>query len=99
MKKIIKIVVSFVVIFILATYIYQFLNTCTSCNKFFVGTGYQQNAIVEAFSSQSGVLCEDCAIKHHAVSLGLGASLDDFKIKTELNPFVVIQNWFNSDNN
>lgn len=93
MKKIIRFLVGIVVLLVLITYIPQFLHICTDCETFFIGAGYEQNILVDAVSDKKGILCKKCAEKHHALSVGLGKSLDYYKKPVELNPLTVIQQW------
>lgn len=93
MKKIFSFLMTLVILVLLITYSPQLLHTCTDCDKVFVGTGYSANVIADFFSEEDGVLCEECAKKHHALSVGLGKSLDEYKRPMELNPLVVIEHW------
>lgn len=93
MKKLMKLLWGIVIALILITYIPQFCHICADCEAFFIGAGYEQNILIDAVSDQKGVLCEECAEKHHALSVGLGKSLADYKKPVELNPLTVIQQW------
>lgn len=77
----------------LVTYIPQFVHICTDCERLFVGAGYEQNVIADVIATEEGILCKECAEKQHALSVGLGKSLDDYKRPVELNPLTVIQQW------
>lgn len=79
MKKFLK---GLLVVIILAVLVFlglRLINTCDSCDKTFVGLGYEGNAIDHAISEEEQVLCEDCAELHHALSLIGGKTVDDFK--------------------
>ena len=93
MKKIIRFLIGIVVVLMLVTYIPQFCHMCTDCENFFIGAGYDENILVDAVSAEEGILCKKCAEKHHALSVGLGKSLDDYRKPVELNPLTVIQQW------
>ena len=58
-------------------------HACDNCGDFFVGTGYTANAVSNVITSITGqedkVLCEDCAIKEHALEIATGKSIDEFK--------------------
>lgn len=58
-------------------------HACDNCGDFFVGTGYTANAVSDVITSITGqedkILCEDCAIKEHALEIAMGKSIEDFK--------------------
>ena len=58
-------------------------HACDNCGDFFVGTGYEANVISDAITTITGqqdkILCEDCAIKEHALEIAAGKSVEDFK--------------------
>ena len=54
-------------------------HTCSDCGEFFVGTGYEPNALEDMMSDEELIICEDCAMEQHALSLAMGKSLDEFK--------------------
>lgn len=93
MKRIIRLLISIVVILMIVTYVPQLFHICTGCKSFFVGAGYDENVLVDAVSAEEGILCKKCAEKHHALSVGIGKSVDDYKKTVELNPLTVIQKW------
>lgn len=56
---------------------------CDNCDTFFIGTGYYANDLSNAVSSITGhdnkLLCEECAMQEHAIAIGFGKSLDEYK--------------------
>jgi len=58
-------------------------HTCDNCEKFFLGSGYSANAVSDMITHISGqddkILCEDCAMREHALEIAAGKTLDDFK--------------------
>lgn len=95
MKKIFSFLMTLVILVLLITYSPQLLHTCTDCDAFFGGTGYSANVIADIFSEEDGILCEECAKKHHGLSVGLGKSLDEYRRPMEWNPLEVIKQWTN----
>lgn len=95
MKKIIKLLVSVLVILVLITYASQFFHVCDGCDSFFIGSGYEPNALADMINAEDELLCKECAEVHHIISLGLGEDLSEFRKPFELNPFAVIGQWFN----
>ncbi len=93
MKKFFRFLIGIIVILFLVTYIPQFAHICTDCETFFIGTGYEPNIIADMISAEEGILCKECAEKQHAITTGLGKSLDDYRKHVELNPLTVVQQW------
>ncbi len=54
------------------------VHQCDDCGKFFVGTGYKPNAVVDIVSSDQQIICKDCAEKQHAVSGFFGGDLSEY---------------------
>ena len=79
-KKLISIIAIVVVLVIAAVYVINNVNECSDCGKTFFGKGYEPNILNELLGDNQAI-CEDCAMKQHAISLGLGKTLEDFKIK------------------
>ena len=57
----------------------RLVNSCSDCEKRFFGLGYEGNLIDQAVDEEEQILCEDCARKHHALSLLAGKELDEYK--------------------
>lgn len=57
----------------------RLVNSCSDCEKNFFGLGYNGNIVDQAVGDEEQILCEDCAQKHHALSLLAGKELDDYK--------------------
>lgn len=79
MKKFPKILLIVVILAVLVFLGLRLVNTCDSCEKTFVGLGYEGNAIDHTINEEEQLLCKDCAELHHALSLVTGKSVDDFK--------------------
>lgn len=73
---ILLIVVLLAVVVFLAT---RLVNSCSDCEKNFFGLGYEGNIVDQAVDEEEQILCEDCARKHHALSLLAGKELDAYK--------------------
>lgn len=78
-KKFSGVLLTIVVIVIVAFLGLRLVNTCSVCDKTFVGLGYEGNAIDNAVAEEEQILCEDCARLHHALSLIGDKTVDDFK--------------------
>lgn len=57
----------------------RLVNSCSDCEKRFFGLGYEGNLVDQAVDEEEQILCEECARKHHALSLLAGKELDEFK--------------------
>lgn len=87
MKKSLPIIVVAVLLVLGIIFVPRVVHTCDDCGETFFGTGYTANALVEAANDYESddeekdlIICEKCAEKHHAISIGLGQNtLDDFK--------------------
>lgn len=73
---ILVIVVLVAIVAFLAT---RLVNSCSDCEKRFFGLGYEGNVVDQAIDEQEQILCEDCAERHHALSLLTGKELDEYK--------------------
>ena len=93
MKTFVKIIIGILVVCMLVLYVPQFFHSCTGCESFFLGLGYEENIIVDAMSEDDGVLCRDCAEYHHALSIGFGKSIDDYSKPFVWNPLDIIEMW------
>ena len=74
--KILLIVVLLVLVAFLAM---RLVNSCSECEKNFFGLGYAGNLVDQAIDEEELILCEDCAKRHHALSLLAGKELDAYK--------------------
>ncbi|MBQ8894765.1 MAG: hypothetical protein IJ043_10220 [Clostridia bacterium] len=81
MKKIIALAAAVVVIIAGVIFVPKLMHTCDSCDKFFIGTGYEANFVSEALSKESQTICENCAEEQHSISITLGKDLSDFRKK------------------
>lgn len=79
MKKFWKVLLVVIILVVLAFLCLRLINTCDDCDKTFVGLGYEGNVIDNAIEEEKQILCEDCAEKHHALSLLTGKELDAYK--------------------
>ena len=52
---------------------------CDDCGEFFIGTGYEPNVLSDLLSDEEQIICKDCAVEQHALSIALGQELDSFK--------------------
>lgn len=80
MGKIISIVLVIAVVIAGIVFVPKLTHTCSDCEEFFVGAGYEPNVINDMLSDETQIICEECAEKQHAIELALGKSLDDFKL-------------------
>jgi len=81
MKKLIPITIIIIAIAVCAViFVPKLFHTCSDCDEFFVGWGYEPNIVADLLSSdEEQVICEDCAKKQHAIAIGLGKDLSDFQ--------------------
>lgn len=79
MKKVLPIVLVAVIVILGFVFVPKLTHTCSDCGEFFVGTGYEPNALEDMMSDEELIICEDCAMEQHALSLAMGKSLDEFK--------------------
>ncbi len=81
MKKLVCIIVAFIVVALGAVFVPKLFHTCDDCQSFFVGTGYEPVAIAEWFTDENEnyAICKKCAQIHHVVEIQAGADVDDFK--------------------
>lgn len=81
----IAIIVAIAAVLVLAVvFVPRLTHHCDNCERFFIGTGYSAAALSDLVTSLTGqadkILCKDCAMQEHALEIGLGKSLDDFKL-------------------
>ena len=79
MKKIISLVIVAVIIIAGIVFVPKIVHTCDSCEKVFVGAGYEANVIADLLSEEEQIICKKCAEEQHALSIAMGKSLDEFK--------------------
>lgn len=79
MSKIISLIVAAVIIVAGIIFVPKLAHTCDSCDKFFVGVGYERNMVSSLIAEEDGVICKECAELEHAVSIALGKSVEEFK--------------------
>ena len=86
MKKLLKFLVTAVVVLVLLLYIPYYVNRCYDCEKVFVGVGYEPNIISEIINEHEPVICKECAEKHHVLSIALGKSVEEFRKPLFVDP-------------
>ena len=79
MKKILVFVLIIALVVAGIIFVPKLVHTCDSCDKFFVGAGYEPNVLSDLVTDEE-VICKDCAEKQHAISIALGKSVEDFKL-------------------
>ena len=79
MKKVLPIVLVAVIVILGFVFVPKVTHTCSDCGEFFVGTGYEPNALEDLMADEEMIICEDCATEQHALSIAMGKSLEDFK--------------------
>lgn len=85
MRSLIRgVIVILALVLLAAVFVPRLTHTCDNCETFFLGTGYSANMVSDAITTITGqedkILCKDCAMQEHAIAIGLGQSLDDFKL-------------------
>lgn len=80
MKKVLTTLLLLIVLAGIVFIGFRLINVCSTCDKHFVGLGYEGNSIDTMINEEEPqILCEDCAKTHHALSLLTGKELDEFK--------------------
>ena len=79
-KRIVSLALAAIIVIAVVTTVPKLLHNCDDCGKFFVGTGYEPNAVEDFFATEDQIICKKCAEKQHKLSLAIGKELDDFKI-------------------
>lgn len=74
-----KIILIAVILVVVGFLVLRLVNSCSDCEKTFFGLGYEGNVIDSVVDEKEQILCEDCAERHHALSLLAGKELDDYK--------------------
>ena len=80
MKKIISLIIVVAIIVAGIIFVPKLVHTCGDCEELFIGAGYEPNAVESLISSEKKIICKDCAKEHHAISIALGKSVEDFKL-------------------
>lgn len=86
MKKIISLIVAVAVIAAGVVFLPKLIHGCDECGEFFIGTGYEPNVVSDIVSdildpeAEDKIICKACAEKQHAIAIGLGGSVDDYKL-------------------
>ena len=79
MKKIIALILAVAIIVAGIIFVPKLVHTCDDCEKLFIGAGYEPNVIEDLLSDKQEIICKKCAEEHHAISIALGKSVEDFK--------------------
>lgn len=79
MKKLLKLLLTIVVICAIVYFAPRLVHQCDDCEKWFVGTGYEANVIADVVSDDDQTICKACAEKQHVVGTTLGKPLEEFK--------------------
>lgn len=79
MNKIISLVVAAVIIVAGIIFVPKLTHTCDSCDKFFVGVGYERNVVSSLIAEEDGTICKECAEIEHALSIAMGKSVEEFR--------------------
>jgi len=81
MKKIVTILLALVILVGAGiVFVPRLAHTCDDCEEFFSGTGYMPNILSDLVSKEEQIICKTCAEKQHAISIGLGKTVEDFKL-------------------
>ena len=79
MKKLFKLIWTVVVICAIVYFGPKLVHKCDSCDKWFVGTGYEANIVADVLTDDNQTICKTCAEKQHIIETTVGKPLDDFK--------------------
>lgn len=79
MKKIIALVIIFVIIVAGVVFVPKLAHKCDDCGEFFVGTGYKPNVVSDLLNDEEQIICKDCAEKQHALALAIGEDVEKYK--------------------
>lgn len=79
MKKIIGVLMVVILLSVSVYFVPRLIHKCDDCEKVFVGTGYEPNAILELVSDENETICKSCAEKQHVIEITLGKNLEDYK--------------------
>ncbi|MBQ3055420.1 MAG: hypothetical protein IJC88_04875 [Oscillospiraceae bacterium] len=87
MKKIILIAVAAVLLIaLLVPYVPYYFHGCDSCDKFFVGPGYEANVVVDLFSKGEQLVCRECAESQHVVGTTFGKDIAEYRRSAIVDP-------------
>ena len=79
MKKILKLLLSIVVICAIVYFAPKLVHKCDGCESWVVGPGYKANVIANVISDDNQTLCRECAEENHKIEIALGKSVDNYK--------------------
>lgn len=79
MKKLIALVLIAAVVIAAIVFVPKLVHTCDDCGEMFVGAGYEPNIVNDLLSKDEQIICKDCAIRQHALSIAMGQDLNTFK--------------------
>ncbi len=79
MKKIISLVITLAIIAAGLYFVPKVLHICDDCGNFFVGIGYEPNAVEAFLSEEEMVICKECAEQQHVAAIVMGKSIHDFQ--------------------
>lgn len=79
MKKFITLLLVVAIIIAGIIFIPKITHTCDDCEKFFIGAGYEPNAVEDLISDTEQIICKECAEKQHALAIAVGKSVEDYK--------------------
>lgn len=81
MKKLFNFLIDAVIVVAIVFLGMKYINKCDSCEKIYLGLGYQPGFISELVNSDMEAVCKDCAEEQHAVQIALGKDIEEYKIK------------------
>lgn len=90
MKKLIKGIITILILALIGVYCPYYIHTCADCDELFFGPGYDSNILVETFSEEERIICKECAEIHHAVTSLLGKSVEEYRRPLFVDPVTVI---------
>ena len=79
MKKLIKFLLTIVLICAVVYFAPKLVHKCDGCEKMFVGPGYEAFALADVITDDDQTICKECAEKQHAIEIALGKPLADFQ--------------------
>lgn len=97
MKGFLKFLFFIVLVVAVVLYVPYYLNICDDCEMFFVGAGYEANAIADLFNENEQIICRDCAEKHHAIISILGKDINDYQRAGFVDPVTMFKTRFKID--
>ncbi len=79
MKKLLKFLLTVVVICAIVYFAPKLVHKCDGCEEWFVGVGYEANVIADVISDDDQTICKECAETQHAIEITLGKSVSDYR--------------------